>query len=82
MLAVSCQKENSSPTQSSGTHLTGLSSQQSATSQHPADSTAQLDGTYEVILILRQQAKPHSCRYNLKSPETNSIRLLLTMITA
>jgi hypothetical protein len=46
MLAVSCQKENSSPAQSSGTHLTGLSSQQSATSQHPADSTAQLDGTY------------------------------------
>jgi len=47
MLATACQKENTSPKQSADmTHLTGLSSQQSSSSQHPADSTAQLDGTY------------------------------------
>lgn len=47
MLATACQKENTSPKPPADpTHPTGLSSQQSKSSQHPADSTAQLDGTY------------------------------------
>jgi hypothetical protein len=58
MLATACQKENTSPNAPAGTtHLTGLSSQLSASSQHPADSTAQLDGTYAGYFSLTTSGK-------------------------
>jgi len=58
LLATACQKENSSPKLSaSASHPAGLASQQSASSRHPADSTARLDGTYAGYFSLTASGK-------------------------